>query len=130
MCKPRPIAQQTLAELVVTAAEWNKQRMYRALNEWINWKMLPDGTLVHKNEDKMYHCAEVVRVDGQPVAYIDCDCDDNQTHVKRLHAFIKRNGGKPQVCLCKHHWIRMFLAGHSVRVPGIGTITVKPQYRK
>jgi hypothetical protein len=126
MKRKTPIHKQTRAELLVTNEEWREVRMIRALEELAAWSLMPDGTLLHRTEtDKAYYCDDVHRLEGiagEPTAiwFTGCNCPDAspEGHLSRLNRAIETEGLTESVlpALCKHHWIRMLLAGHSLQV--------------
>lgn len=136
--KPKPVCQQNREELVVTAESWREARIIRGLEELAQWRLLPDGTLVHRTLDKMYVCHEVHRLEGiagepETVWYTGCDCPDAspEGHLSRLNRALDAEGLSESVlpALCKHHWIRMLLSGHRLQIKNL-VFRAKPHLMK
>ena len=81
--KTKPIHSQTRAELLLTNEAWRKVRMIRGLEELASWRLMPDGTLLHRTEtNKAYYSDETHRLEGiagehETVWFTGCSCPDH-----------------------------------------------------
>lgn len=96
----------------------------RAVQQVGRWRLIPGGILHHQSEeDKCYQCDQVRTWQDLPgtVVFVGCDCPDESGHLRPLRAAMQTKGcGAP--VFCKHHHIRLLLAGHTIGIPAPGYI--------
>ncbi|MBA3305505.1 MAG: hypothetical protein H0U25_06220 [Thermoleophilaceae bacterium] len=113
----RSAGQVEQADLMEKAALWNGERVIRACEQLRAYRLLPTGALVSRETGEVYECEDVRQWPELPgaVVFIGCNCPDEEQRLRPLRAQLGRAGcGAP--CHCKHHYLRLLLSGHSIRV--------------
>lgn len=116
----RRFAALSAEELMQKAQEWDGWRRARAAFQFAGYRLdTADGALLNLASGETYQCEDARRWDALPgtVVFLGCDCDDEQKRLRPLREAMDARGcGAP--CYCKHYYVRLLLAGHTIQVNG------------
>jgi hypothetical protein len=108
-------------ELYAMAERFDLARRIRAAERLLRYRLVtPDGLLEKLSTGECYACEDVRRWKDRPglVAYIGCNCLDEERRLRPLRAVLLERGIGAPHCFCQHHYVRNLYAGRRVAIGG------------
>jgi hypothetical protein len=101
----------TKTEILETAKKFDKARRVKAIQEFVNYRLMPNGDLINMKSGEIYNASQWNENKG----WVGCSCPDSKTRVQKMREALQ-SAGLVTTCSCKHRYIRQLLNGKEVRI--------------